>query len=294
MSVTFQRTAIGRRPKSGKAGKQTMPAFIEPCDPTLRERAPTGIDWVYEIKTDGYRAQVHIRDRGVTVYSRSGYDWTTEFAPIAKAASLLKVREAIIDGEATVLGNSGLPDFQALRRELRNPKSQRLIYHAFDLLYLNGDDLRRAPLLQRKQSLKRLLNRGPPTLVYVDFLQGDGPTVFEHACRMGLEGIVAKQLDTPYRSGRQDSWIKLKCVKSDTFPIVAFVEKLGARPRKIASLYIGRWDGGRLVYAGKARSGYTEVVARELRERLDPLILKDSPLSAPVKKPKATWVEPKV
>jgi|SRR5215204_494138 len=107
MSVTFQRTAIGRRPKSGKAGKQTMPAFIEPCDPTLRERAPTGIDWVYEIKTDGYRAQVHIRDRGVTVYSRSGYDWTTEFAPIAKAASLLKVREAIIDGEATVLGNSG-------------------------------------------------------------------------------------------------------------------------------------------------------------------------------------------
>ena len=294
MSVTFQRTAIGRRPKSGKAGKQTMPAFIEPCDPTLRERAPTGIDWVYEIKTDGYRAQVHIRDRGVTVYSRSGYDWTTEFAPIAKAASLLKVREAIIDGEATVLGNSGLPDFQALRRELRNPKSQRLIYHAFDLLYLNGDDLRRAPLLQRKQSLKRLLNRGPPTLVYVDFLQGDGPTVFEHACRMGLEGIVAKRLDTPYRSGRQDSWIKLKCVKSDTFPIVAFVEKLGAMPRKIASLYIGRWDGDRLIYAGKARSGYTEATARELRERLDPFIRKTSPLSVPVKKPKATWVEPKV
>ena len=134
----------------------------------------------------------------------------------------------------------------------------------------------------------------PPTLVYVDFLEADGTRVFEHACRMGLEGIVAKRVDAPYRSGRQDIWIKLKCVKSDTFPIVAFVEKLGARPRKIASLYVGRWEGDRLIYAGKARSGYTETVARELRERLDPLIRKTSPLSVPVKKPKATWVEPKV
>jgi bifunctional non-homologous end joining protein LigD len=238
-----------------------MPGFIEPCDPTLHERAPTGSGWVYEIKTDGYRAQVHIRAKRVTVYSRSGYDWTDEFAPIAKAAARLKVREAIIDGEATVLGNTGLPDFQALRRELRNRQSKRLTFHAFDLLYLNGRDLRRAPLLERKEALKSVLDDGPPTLVYVDFLEGDGTRVFEQACRMGLEGIVAKRVDTPYRSGRQDSWIKLKCVKSDTFPIIAFVEKLGTRPRKIASLYIGRWEGDRLIYAGKARSGYTETVA---------------------------------
>jgi bifunctional non-homologous end joining protein LigD len=204
------------------------------------------------------------------------------------------VRQAIIDGEATVLGNTGLPDFQALRRELRNSQSNRLIYHAFDLLYLNGHDLRRAPLLERKHALKSLLQDGPPALVYVDFLNADGTRVFEQACRMGLEGIVAKRVDTPYRSGRQDSWIKLKCVKSETFPIIAFVEKLGARPRKIASLYVGRWEGDRLMYAGKARGGYTETVARELRERLDPLIRKTSPLSVPVKKPKATWVEPKV
>ncbi len=130
--------------------------------------------------------------------------------------------------------------------------------------------------------------------MYVDFLEADGTHVFEHACRMGLEGIVAKRVDAPYRSGRQDSWIKLKCTKSDTFPIVAFVEKLGARPRKIASLYVGRWEGDRLIYAGKTRSGYTEAVARELRERLDPLIRKTTPLSVPVKKPKATWVEPEV
>jgi bifunctional non-homologous end joining protein LigD len=271
-----------------------MPGFVEPCDPSLHERAPTGEGWVYEIKTDGYRAQVHIRNRRVTIYSRTGYDWTEQFGPIAKAASKLKVREAIIDGEATVLGNTGLPDFQALRRELGNRKSSRLLLHAFDLLYLNGRDLRRAPLVERKQALKRLLEGAPHSLAYVDFLEADGTRVFEQACRMGIEGIVAKRVDMPYRSGRQDSWIKLKCTKSDTYPVVAFVEKLGARPRKIASLYVGRWEGDRLVYAGKARSGYTEAVARELRERLDPLIRRTSPLSVPVKKPKATWVEPKV
>jgi bifunctional non-homologous end joining protein LigD len=116
----------------------------------------------------------------------------------------------------------------------------------------------------------------------------------QHACKLGLEGIVSKRRDSPYRSGRQEVWIKLKCTKSDNFPIVAFVEKLGARPRKIASLYLGKRDGGRLLYAGKARSGYTESVAREVRERLDPLIVRKSPLTVSVKKPKATWVKPVV
>jgi bifunctional non-homologous end joining protein LigD len=271
-----------------------MPGFVEPCDPTLKDHVPEGHDWVYEIKTDGYRAQIHVRNGRTIIYSRSGYDWTDQFASIAKAASELKVQDAIVDGEATVIGASGLSDFQALRRELGNRESTRLLYHAFDLLYLSGLDLRNAPLGQRKEALKSILKKAPPTLVYVDFLEANGACVFEHACCMGLEGIVAKRVDTPYRSGRQDSWIKLKCAKSDTFPIVAFVEKLRARPRKIASLYLGRWEEGRLVYAGKARTGYTEAVARELRARLDPLIRKTSPLSVPVKKPKATWVEPKV
>src|SRR3954454_3386899 len=214
MGVNTLRRSSTRRPNSAAdAPKAPMPGFVEPCDPSLHERAPTGSDWVYEIKTDGYRAQVHIRNRRVTVYSKSGYDWTEEFAPIAKAVSQLKVREAIIDGEATVLGNTGLPDFQALRRELGNPESKRLIYHAFDLLYLNGRDLRRAPLLQRKEALQSVMQDAPPTLVCVDFLEEDGARVFEHACRMGLEGIVAKRVDAPYRSGRQDLWIKLKCVK---------------------------------------------------------------------------------
>src|ERR1041384_190005 len=124
MSVSALRRSSIRRPAGTTAApKAVMPGFVEPCDPTLQERAPTGGEWVYEIKTDGYRAQVHVRNGRVTVYSRSGYDWTEQFAPLAKAASKLKVREAIIDGEATVLGNTGLPDFQALRRELGNRHS---------------------------------------------------------------------------------------------------------------------------------------------------------------------------
>src|SRR3954468_5782514 len=150
---TLKRSSTRRLSRSTNAPEAPMPGFVEPCDPTLQERAPTGEGWVYEIKTDGYRAQVHIRNGRVTIYSRSGYNWTEQFAPLAKAASKLKVREAIIDGEATVLGDTGLPDFQALRRELGNRDSSRLLFHAFDLLYLNGGDLRRAPFLQRKHAL---------------------------------------------------------------------------------------------------------------------------------------------
>ena len=147
--------------------------------------------------------------------------------------------------------------------------------------------------LERKRALQEVLANAPPKFAYADFVElQDGETVFRHACQLGVEGIVSKRRDAPYRSGRQETWIKLKCTKSDTFPIVAFVEKLGARPRKIASLYVGRRDGDRLLYAGKAGTGYTEKVARELREKLDPLIVKKSPLSVPVKKPKATWVQP--
>jgi bifunctional non-homologous end joining protein LigD len=264
------------------------------CDPTLRDEAPEGSAWVHEIKTDGYRAQLHLRAGTATVYSRRGHDWTVPFAAIAAAARELPAREAILDGEAAVLGRTGLPDFQALRRELGRPDSTRLIYHAFDLLYLDGTDLRPAALTDRKRLLRDLLQGAPPALLYVDHLAAEGAQVLAHACRMGLEGIVSKQARSRYRSGRQESWVKLKCVRSDTFPIVAFVEKLGARPRRIASLYLGRREGARLLYAGKARSGYTQTVARQLRERLDPLILARSPLSVQVRKPKATWVEPVV
>ncbi|WP_439409632.1 DNA ligase D [Bradyrhizobium sp. DASA03076] len=276
------------------ARKAPSPAFIEFCDPTQRARPPDGDVWAYEIKADGYRAQLHLRPDETKVYSRTGLDWTAEFGPIAAAASRLKAKSAVIDGEAVVYGSNGLPDFQQLRRELGRRNSGHLRYHAFDLLYLNGYDLRAASFERRKALLEQVLTDAPDTFVFVEHLQADGDEIFRNACRMGLEGLVAKRLDAPYRSGRQEAWIKLKCKKSETFPIVAFVEKLGARPRKVASLYVGRREEGKLLYAGKVRTGYTEASARELRERIDPLIRKTSPLSIPVKKPKATWLEPEV
>jgi bifunctional non-homologous end joining protein LigD len=297
MRAALKRSPSKTSPVARVPGTRLAPyrGFIEPCDPTLRERPPNGREWLHEIKIDGYRAQMHVHAGKVIVYSRSGYDWTDKFRSLAEAAKALAAHEFVVDGEATVLGKTGLPDFQALRRELGSKRSDRLIYQAFDLLRLDGFDLRGAPLIERKRALQRLLAGAPPNLVYVDFFEQDeGQTVFEHACRLGLEGIVSKRRDSPYRSGRQEIWIKSKCTKSDRFPIVAFVEKLGARPRKIASLYVGRRDGNRLLYAGKVGTGYTESLAREVREKLDPLIVRKSPLSVPVKKPKATWVNPVV
>jgi bifunctional non-homologous end joining protein LigD len=286
-----QKLLVSRIPGARKA---SFPDFIEFCDPALRERPPSSQGWVYEIKADGYRAQVHIRDGKTTVYSRSGYDWTEQFSTIAAAARKLKARSAILDGEAVVYGADGVPDFQQLRGELGCQRSERVRYHAFDLLYLDGQDLRNVSYVNRKRLLQQLLNDPPQTLIFVDYIEADGKEVLRNACKMGLEGLVAKRIDAPYRSGRQETWLKLKCKTSETFPIIAFVEKLGAHPRKVASLYVGRREGGKLLYAGKVRSGYTETTARELRERLDPLIRRTSPLSVLVKKPKATWVEPTI
>jgi bifunctional non-homologous end joining protein LigD len=294
MCAVALRSQSRARLRVSGARKAGYPAFIEPSDPTLREHAPKGDNWFFEIKADGYRAQLHCHGGKVTVFSRTGLDWTAQFSTIAAAASFLRKRDVVIDGEAVVYGNTGIPDFQQLRRELGPRKSPRVLFHAFDLLYLDGYDLRETPYLERKRRLEALLKSAPKNIVYVEYLEAEGASVFAQACKLGLEGVVAKRGDAPYRSGRVESWIKLKCNKSETFPIVAFVEKLGAKPRRIASLYVGKRENGKLLYAGKVRSGYTERAAREVRERLDPYIRKTSPLDIPVKKPKATWVEPVV
>ncbi|MCA1409127.1 DNA ligase D [Ensifer sp. IC3342] len=275
--------------------ESAFPTFIEPCHPTLKRRPPGGPDWVHEIKFDGYRAQLHIDGGKITIFTRTGLDWTKEFKSIATAAEGLAGHDAVMDGEVTVFGKTGLPDFQALRRALAKRLSPHLTFQAFDLLYLDGYDLRRIPLIERKRVLRELLGDAAGTIAYVDHLELDeGEAIYRHACEMGLEGIVSKRKDSRYRSGRQEIWTKTKCTKRDAFPIVAFVEKLGAHPRRIASLYLGRWEGDLLVYAGKAQTGYTLTAAREVRERLDPFIIGKSPLSHPIKRPKATWVEPQV
>jgi bifunctional non-homologous end joining protein LigD len=230
--------------------------------------------------------------KGLPSIPEQGYDWTLRFQPIAHALPALPADNLILDGEAVVADTRGIPDFGLPHAGLAAGRKDRLLYYAFDLLYLDGVDLRGVRLAERKRVLAELLAGSSERILYTEHLEGDGPEIHERACAMGLEGIISNQQDAPYRSGRTESWIKVKCGKRGAFPIVAFVEKLGAKPRRIASLYVGRREGDRLLYAGKVRSGYTEAVARDLRETLDPFIRKDSPLSQPVKKPKATWVEP--
>jgi bifunctional non-homologous end joining protein LigD len=268
---------------------------MEPCHATLRDNVPSGDRWIHEIKYDGYRVQGHKSRERVILYTRNGYDWTDRFGPIASSIAKLPVNQAIFDGEIISADKNGAPDFAALQEDLARGCGNRLVYYIFDLLYLDGFDIRAAPLVERKRLLGELLSetgRGP--ILFGEHIDGNGHKMFENACAMGLEGIVSKQRDAPYRSGRSESWIKVKCTKTGDYPIIAFVEKLGASPRRVASLYIGRRENGRLLYAGKARSGYTETSARRLRELLDPHIRKTSPLDVSVKKPKATWVEPVV
>ena len=269
-----------------------FPGFIKPCHPTLRQKAPPGARWIHEIKLDGYRTQAHLRNGRPAIYTRAGYDWTRRYRTVADGLATLPANDLILDGEAVVAGSRGVPDFGLLHADLATGRQDRLLYYAFDLLYLDGFDLRALRLADRKRLLVELVAGASERILYAEHLEGSGAEIYQRACAMGLEGIVSKQQDAPYRSGRVESWIKIKCGKRDAFPIAAFVEKLGAKPRRIASLYVGRREGDKLLYAGKVRSGYTEAVARDLRERLDPFIRKDPPLSEPVKKPKATWVEP--
>jgi bifunctional non-homologous end joining protein LigD len=278
-----------RRRTRGKAAAGYLPEL----DPIEAKSPPTGAGWVHEVKWDGFRAQAHLRNGEVTTYSRSGLNWTDQFDTVSEAVSGLKAKSAVLDGEVVVIGPGGKPDFQALRRNL-NKHSAELQYYAFDLLELNGKDLRSRPLIERKAALEKLLARAPDGIRYVEHFERDPREVIEAACRLGLEGIVSKKADSVYKPGRQGSWVKSKCRLTDNFPIIAFVEKLGARPRRIASFYIGRREGGKLLYGGKIQSGFTLEEAQEVREALDPFIQKASPLDVKVDKPKATWLKPVV
>jgi bifunctional non-homologous end joining protein LigD len=295
----MRRTAKSRSPAraSGKqvkgARRAPYPGFVTPCLATLKPNVPEGPRWVYEIKYDGYRVQAHLKHGEPAIYTRAGHDWSRRFKPIAFALAKLQAKYLIADGEVVVNDSQGVPDFASLHADLAAGRTDRLLYYAFDLLYIDGFDLRASPLLERKRVLAQLLGGahvGP--ILFSDHLKGEGSAIFKRACEMRLEGVISKRTDAPYRSGRGESWIKTKCIKRDAFPIVAFVEKLDANPRRIASLYLGRWAGQKLLYAGKAQTGFTDKALHEIREHLDPLIIRECPLDEAVKKPKATWVKP--
>ena len=182
--------------------------FIEPCQPSKVARPPSGPLWVHEIKQDDYRLMVRRVGSRVRCFTRGGHDWADRFPAIVDAALRIKAASFVIDGEAVNIGDDGTYDFRALRR--KRGGSEAVLY-AFDLLEQDGDDLRALPLIERKWRLFKLIGRTKRRAIrYNEHLTGEGPTILDHVCRMGLEGIVSKRTDAPYRSGPSKVWLKSK------------------------------------------------------------------------------------
>jgi ATP-dependent DNA ligase len=183
--------------------------FIEPCLPSKVARPPSGPLWLHEIKHDGYRLMVRRDGARVRCFTRNGHDWADRFPAIVEAAQrLVRAQSFLIDGEAVIVGDDGMSDFRALRSKRRGHEA---VLYAFDLIEHDGDDLRKLPLIERKWRLFKLIGKSQRRAIrFVEHLTGDGPTIFHLVCRMGLEGIVSKRTDAPYRSGPSRTWLKSK------------------------------------------------------------------------------------
>ncbi|TPK96783.1 MULTISPECIES: DNA ligase D [unclassified Mesorhizobium] len=285
------------RPAAAKAGHGKRLEFIEPQLATLEKDAPAGEDWLHEVKFDGYRMQAQIAGSDVKLLTRAGLDWTDKFdGPVTAALARLKCRDAIIDGEIVVLADSGVSSFPLLQADLSARRADRFVYYVFDLLRLDGKDLRREPLVERKQALAELLGEEPDHsgLRFSDHFHEPGKVMLQHVCRMGLEGVVSKRADAPYRSGRGLSWIKSKCTLRQEFVIGGYLpsDKTG---RGLRSLLVGFNEGGKLHYAGRVGTGFSGKVMTDLKTKLDGLKAKDSPFSGAVPKGKGlTFVKPEL
>jgi len=263
---------------------------------TLGSEPPSGDRWLHEIKYDGYRIGCIIDQKGVRLISRNGKDWTHVFPSIAEAAKKLKTRDAIIDGEVAMVMEDGRTSFAALQQAAAGTASHTpLVYFVFDLLRLNGERLDQLPLEERKKRLRALVGaKQAGRIRYSEHIVGDGEKLFEHATRIGLEGIISKRRDLPYEPGRSDSWRKSKVIQRGVFVIGGVTDPEGSRVG-LGALLVGYCDESRLIFAGRVGTGFSHAFAVELRERLDKLAQKHCPFDPPiVKGPErlAHWVKP--
>ena len=252
------------------ARKGILPAFLEPSLAQTTEKPPSGPKWVHEIKYDGYRTQARIDGGSVRLLTRKGLDWTSRFANIAAAVKSLGLSAALLDGEIVVEDAGGIPSFPLLQADLESGRRDRFRYFLFDLLYCEGFDLTKATLADRKGLLHKItdgLPAGSP-IRFSEHLAEDGPTMFEHACRLGLEGIVSKRADLPYRAGRGDHWLKIKGVLRQEFLILGYVPSTAAKGT-VGALLLGYFDKGTLFYAGRVGTGYSGAQSQSLRAALD-------------------------
>ncbi|SFD61213.1 bifunctional non-homologous end joining protein LigD [Bosea sp. CRIB-10] len=313
---TDEKPATGRKPKAAKAkaaaakpaktkparrsaktDSEPLPRFVEPCLATLQEKPPAGDAWLHEVKFDGYRLQARISAGKVKLLTRTGLDWTERFGDrIGDALAALPCEAALIDGEVVALGENGISSFSALQAALSEGKTENLVFYAFDLLHLDGENLQPEPLLARKERLEDLLSSaGQDTpLRYSEHFIEPGQTMLRHACRMGLEGVISKRAGAPYRSGRGRDWIKSKCTQRQEFVIAGYVPSKAAR-NQLGSLVLGYHEGDELKPAGRVGTGFTRNSATALKKTLDTIATKASPFSGEAGRERGiVWVRPEL
>lgn len=247
-----------------------LPVFLEPSLASPCEKPPSGPKWIHEIKYDGYRMQARIDGETIRLLTRKNLDWTERFRSIADALKALDLASALIDGEIIVEDASGISSFNSLQADLKADRIDRFRYLVFDILYCEGFDLTKMVLKERKGLLEKLLTglRAGSPVRFSEHLAVDGPTMLEHSCRLGLEGIISKRADLPYRSGRGDHWVKSKCVERQEFVILGYVPST-VSSRSVGSLAVGYHDNEKLVYAGRVGTGWSGDQSRSLRDELE-------------------------
>jgi bifunctional non-homologous end joining protein LigD len=295
-SVKSPRDADGGIPGALKAA---MPRKIEAELATLVSEPPAGEDFIHEVKFDGYRVLARLEGGRVTLLTRGGEDWTERMPSLAQALAKLKLESAVFDGEFVALGENGVSDFQLLQNSFSGKASQPLAYYAFDLLYLNGFDLRSVELLRRKAELQKICKNAPKasnTLRYSEHVVGQGTEFLAQAKALGLEGIVSKRKSSPYHAGRGKDWQKSKGGARQEFVIVGFTEPGGSRAH-LGALLLGVRKGETVVYSGRVGTGFNERSLKDLAERLTPLqiqapSLENAPRGAQIRD--VHWVKPKL
>jgi len=268
--------ARGRKrilPDAGKvagARKGLLPTFLEPSLASPCDKPPSGPKWIHEIKHDGYRIQARINGRETRLFTRKALDWTARFRSIADALAGLGLGSALIDGEIVVEDEKGISSLNNLQADLKAGRRERFRYYVFDLLYCEGYDLTKATLVDRKRLLQDIVAglAAISPIRFSEHLEADGPTMLEHSCRFGLEGIISKRRDLPYRPGRGEHWFKAKCQQSREFVILGYVASTAAS-RTVGALALGYYADGQWVYAGRVGTGWSADLAASLYAELD-------------------------
>lgn len=281
------------------AKKKSPPKKMEAVLASPVKAAPEGEEWLHEIKFDGYRILANCSGDEIRLISRNANDWTRKFAEVRDHLNKLAADKAILDGEIVALSQDGTSSFRNLQEALSARDTRGLVYQVFDILYLNGYDLTSLKLQQRKVILHQLLSESgfldsPSVIRYTDHIPGHGPEFFQQACQLGLEGIISKKVDSLYRGGRGNIWLKSKCSNHEEFLICGYTRPNGAR-KGFGALLLGAWHEGELVYTGRVGTGFSRNVLLSLYERLKELANDSCPFAAPPEnEPGVRWVSPEL